>query len=214
MTTAPPARHRLQDLVGQVADESITRWQKGYLADQSAAVATLAQLRRGAGKLPQDMPELWGMIGTEALFEEDLSETEAIRAENALFLAVTLYALHQQSRTEQGMHQPGIELGAAVRRMMPGNEIDEPIRRRFVRVGAASTPDVLAYRLRELVTLLRRYAIPLDYRLLATRLYQAQTPDGMRRVRQIWGGSFHAYRPENADTENTPIATTNDKDAR
>ncbi|WP_119730091.1 type I-E CRISPR-associated protein Cse2/CasB [Thermomonospora amylolytica] len=212
MTMAPPAPRRLPDLVGQVAGASIARWQTGYLADQSTAVAALAQLRRGAGKLPQDMPELWGMIGAEALFEERLSDTEATRAENALFLAVTLYALHQQSRTDQGMHKPGIELGAAVRRMMPGNEIDEPIRRRFVRVGAATTPDVLAYRLREIVTLLRRYAVPLDYRRLAIRLYQAQTPDGMRQVRQLWGRSFHAHRPEPADAGAADNTTTNDKD--
>lgn len=210
MTTAPPVQQPLAALVGQVAGQSITRWQQGYLADQSAAVATLAQLRRGAGKLPQDMPELWGMTGADLLFaERDLSDAEATRAENALFLAVTLYALHQQSRTDQGMHQPGIELGAAVRRMMPTGDIDEPIRRRFVRVGAAATPAVLAYRLREIITLLRRYAVPLDYQRLAVRLYLAQTPGGMQRVRQIWGRSFHAHRPENADT--TP---TNDKDAR
>lgn len=212
MTTAPPAQRSLEDLVGQIAGQSIAKWQQGYLDDQSSAVATLAQLRRGAGKLPRDMPELWGMIGMELLFQDrDLSDTEAIRAENALFLAVTLYALHQQSRTDRRMHQPGIELGAAVRRMMPGGEIDEPIRRRFVRVGTAATPDVLAFRLREVITLLRRHAVPLDYQRLATRLYQAQTPQGMRQVRQIWGRSFHAYRPENAEAaDHTP---TNDKDS-
>lgn len=212
MTTAPPAQRSLEDLVGQIAGQSIAKWQQGYLDDQSSAVATLAQLRRGAGKLPRDMPELWGMIGMELLFQDrDLSDTEATRAENALFLAVTLYALHQQSRTDRRMHQPGIELGAAVRRMMPRGEIDEPIRRRFVRVGTAATPDVLAFRLREVIALLRRHAVPLDYQRLATRLYQAQTPQGMRQVRQIWGRSFHAYRPENTETaDHTP---TNDKDS-
>jgi CRISPR system Cascade subunit CasB len=125
-------------------------------------------------------------------------------AEAALFLAVTLYALHQQSRPEQRMHRSGVELGAAVRRLMPGGALDEPIRRRFVRVGTAGTRQILAYRLREIITLLRGQSIPLDYALLAQQLYRAQSPDGMRQVRQRWGRSFHAYRPDSPSLGTRP----------
>ncbi|MEU0570419.1 type I-E CRISPR-associated protein Cse2/CasB [Nonomuraea sp. NPDC005983] len=203
MTTVPPAAQRsVVDLVGDVAGEYISRLQAGYLLDESWAVSTLAQLRRGAGKLPQDVPELWGMTGTEQLqFERELSDGEVERAEAALFLAVTLYALHQQSRPEQRMHRRGDELGEAVRRLMSGGAIDEPIRRRFVRVGTAGTRQALANRLREVITLLRGQSIPLDYALLARQLYQAQHPEGMRQVRQRWGRSFHAYRPDNSGGE-------------
>ncbi len=219
MTPAiPTARRTVADLVGDAAGAFISKLQGGYLADRSGAVAALAQLRRGAGKLPQDVPELWGMAGTERLYaDRALSETEAVRAEAALFLAVTLYALHQQSRPERGMHRAGIELGTAVRRLMPSGTIDEPIRRRFVRAGTAETRDALADRLREIISLLRRESIPLDYALLARQLYHAQIPDGLRRVRQSWGRSFHAYRPDNTSAEtlsvNTPAeATPADKD--
>ncbi|SEG93899.1 CRISPR system Cascade subunit CasB [Thermomonospora echinospora] len=215
MTMASPARPRsVMELVGDVVEKRVAELQRGYLDDQSAAVAALAQLRRGAGKLPQDMPELWGVTGVELLFQDQaLPDREASRAEAALFLAVTLYALHQQSRSDQRMHKAGIELGEAVRRLMSGGDIDEPIRRRFVRVGAATTPEVLAYRLREIVSLLRREAIPLDYARLARRLYQAQVPGGMQQVRQIWGRSFHAYRPQTSTTGTAGNGATNDKDA-
>ncbi|TYB45716.1 type I-E CRISPR-associated protein Cse2/CasB [Actinomadura chibensis] len=206
--TAPIAgeRQHVSDLVGQVVGDFVDELQDGYLRDTGAAVARLAQLRRGAGKLPQDVPELWGLTGTERLYQDQtLGEQQAVRAENASFLAVTLYALHQQSRTTQKMHIPDADLGAAVRQLMPPDRIDEPIRRRFVRVGTAGSPEVLAYRLREIVSLLRRDSIPLDYALLAKNLYRAHTPDGLARVRRQWGRGFHAYRPQAAGrSEQTP----------
>ncbi|MFC4906893.1 type I-E CRISPR-associated protein Cse2/CasB [Actinomadura gamaensis] len=217
MTTQPVGRHQIPRIIADVAGAQIRTWQRGYLADLGSAVAALAQLRRGAGKLPADVPELWGTTGTEELYQAlpELAkwESEATHAENALFLALTLYASHQQSHRSAAMHKPDIELGAAVRRLA-GEEIDEPIRRRFVRVGAAATPDVLAYRMREIVALLRGAAIPLDYARLAQRLYQAQTPDGMAEVRRVWGRSFHAFRsspPPSADA--TPSEGTTSKDA-
>lgn len=211
MNTTPSTERRpIAEVVGEVAGAFIADLQRGYLADRSSAVAALAQLRRGAGKVPEDVPELWGVSGTEELLNrQDWSEREKARAEAAHFLAVTLYALHQQSRVNQGMHRRGAELGTAVRQLMPGGDIDEPIRRRFVRLGTATTGDALADRLRGIVSLLRRESIPLDYDLLAGQLYQAQVPDGMREVRRRWGRSFHSYRPNVSPTD-----APTDKDTR
>ncbi|MEU9891034.1 type I-E CRISPR-associated protein Cse2/CasB [Sphaerisporangium sp. NPDC051011] len=206
MTSSPAASDRrpTTDVIGEITGAYITELQRGYLQDRPAAVAALAQLRRGAGKVPEDVPELWGVTGTENLFAEDveLPGHAKDKAEAAHFLAVTLYALHQQSRPDKGMHRRhrDAELGAAVRQLMPNGDIDEAIRRRFVRVGTATTRDALASRLREMISLLRGKSIPLDYALLAGQLYQAQLPDGMRKVRQSWGRSFHAYRPSAAAT--------------
>jgi CRISPR system Cascade subunit CasB len=200
-------RRYLGDVVSEVAGTYITELQQGYCRDASAAVALLAQLRRGAGKLPADVPELWGITGTERLFQAEprlaTDEIGASRAEAALFLALTLYAAHQQSRPERGMHQPGIGFGAAVRRLM-GTEIDEPIRQRFIRIGTASTLPTLAYRLREMITLLRRESIPFDYAELAGQLYRVRVPGGLADVRQVWGRDFHAWRPSaNGDGSRT-----------
>ncbi|WP_084959970.1 type I-E CRISPR-associated protein Cse2/CasB [Thermoactinospora rubra] len=216
MTPAPPTGERSPaELVRETAGDFIAPLQKDYLRDRSWAVALLARLRRGAGKLPQDVPDLWGMTGTDRLYDrQTLPEGPAVRAETALFLAVTLYALHQQSHSQRGMHEEGVELGAAVRRLMPPGTIEEPIRRRFVRVGTAGTRDALALRLREVVSLLRREAVPLDYALLAQQLYLAQYPDGLRQVRQSWGRGFHAYQPDRTDDTAAPMATPTDEDSR
>lgn len=185
-------------LVGATVSEHINVLQRGYLDDRADAVAALARMRRGVGKPYGTMPELWGLTGMEALYEvRTLSEERTVRAEEAAHTALTLWALHQQSHRQNRMHQTdGPELGAAVRRLMPGSELDEPTRKRFVRAGTASSLPILAQRLRDIVLLLRRDGIPLDYGLLADQLEQWQQPGGLDRVRRSWGRSFHAYRPQ------------------
>jgi CRISPR system Cascade subunit CasB len=161
------------------------------------------------------------LTGTEELADvlADLTEAECqrfdhTRAEEALHLAVTLWALHQQSHREADMHRGGLGLGRAVRVLMipsSGNaqsaletrrgvdggtakiepELNEPLRRRFVRVGTASSLDMLAQRLREIILLLRKDAIPLDYGLLADQLYRWQRPALSAEVRREWGRDFH-----------------------
>jgi CRISPR system Cascade subunit CasB len=185
--------------VGATVHQHITRLQRGYLDDRSDAVGALARLRRGIGRPAGETPDLWGLIGTEPLYERyeraDLTE-EAMRwAEEAAHATVTLWSLHQQSHHITRMHRrPGPELGAAVRRLHPGPEIDEPTRKRFVRAGTAATPAILASRLRDLVLLLRRDAIPLDYGLLADQLYAWQQTGGPQCVRRSWGRSYLAVR--------------------
>jgi CRISPR system Cascade subunit CasB len=214
MTTAMPAPPQELGYVGQFVHQTITRLQRGYLDDHSAAVAELARLRRGVGKPAGAAPDLWGLTADESLYGRQ-SRRERLRkpdpdcasdAEAAAHIALTLYATHQQSHHGDRMHVRGCALGAAVRRLMPPGDIEESIRRRFVQAGNAHTVEVLAQRLRELVLLLRRAGIPLDYGLLADQLEMAQDPERREWVRRAWGRSFHAYRPPRTGGPNTPAA--------
>ncbi|WP_406454017.1 type I-E CRISPR-associated protein Cse2/CasB [Streptomyces sp. NBC_00876] len=210
-TTAPPTpRLRVERLAG----ERISAFQRGYLAGEPSAVAALARLRRGAGQDAGSLPDLWSLVDISPLHEpcegaRDLTERELVRAEDALHTALTLWALHQQSRREAGMHQRNSRgkprgVGAAVRRMMnmlkPG-EIDEPLRKRLVRVGTAPDLPTLAQRLRDIVLLLRREQFPLDYALLAGQLYEWQRPGGPDGMRREWGRSFHAWHEKEQSGE-------------
>ncbi|MDX3055990.1 type I-E CRISPR-associated protein Cse2/CasB [Streptomyces sp. NE06-03E] len=218
--------------VARLAAQMLARLQQGYLADRSPEVAALARLRRGAGREAGQLPDLWSLIDTGPLHvppegARPLGERDLVRAEDALHVALTLWALHQQSRPT-GMHQPDRQdsrrgLGTAVRRMMKPGEIDEPLRKRLVRAGTAADLATLSQRLRDIVVLLRREDIPLDYALLAGQLYAWQRPGGADIVRREWGRSFHAWHPENtqeqaahtaapADDETTRTTDT-DKDA-
>ncbi|MBT2415792.1 type I-E CRISPR-associated protein Cse2/CasB [Streptomyces sp. ISL-12] len=202
MTTTVTALKSAREQVAALAATQITGWQRGYLADQARAVAVLARLRRGAGRPAGQLPDLWELIDTSRLHQpaEDarkMSEAELTRAEDALHVTYTVWALHQQSRPT-GMHQTGRAgadrgLGAAVRRLMKPGEISEPARKRLVRAGTAADLASLAVRLRDIVTVLRRQDLPLDYGLLAGQLSIWQQPGGPERVRVEWGRSFHAY---------------------
>ncbi|MFC5662147.1 type I-E CRISPR-associated protein Cse2/CasB [Kitasatospora misakiensis] len=197
MTTNPVAPPRRTDLgrVGTATHNYLAPLQRGYRADEAAAVARVAQIRRGAGRPIDALPELWGLTGLERLYPQGRTGPSDSLAENAMHTAVTLWSLHQQSHRDAGMHRTsGPQLGGAVRQLMPSDDIDEPLRKRFVRAGAAPTFDILAQRLREIVVLLRREAVPLDYGLLADQLYRWQLPDGRGEVNRSWGRSFHAYR--------------------
>ncbi|MFJ3984037.1 type I-E CRISPR-associated protein Cse2/CasB [Streptomyces fungicidicus] len=219
--SAPPAAVPVHQRVAELTATHLGPWQEGYLNDRSQAVAALARLRRGAGREAGETPDLWNLIDTDALHASatgtrPLSEQELVRAENALHAALTLWAFHQQSRSTP-MHRrhtrerPG-GLGAAVRRLMPADGVDEPVRKRLVRAGTAPDLITLAQRLRDIVALLRRDDIPLDYALLAGQLYLWQWPDGPAAVRRRWGRSFHEQRrPRPASDENTTPDT--DKDA-
>ncbi|GGV45294.1 hypothetical protein GCM10010293_53240 [Streptomyces griseoflavus] len=227
--SAPPAAAPVHQRVTELTATLIGSWQEGYLQDRSAAVAALARLRRGAGREAGETPDLWNLIDTNALHTatagtRPLGEQELVRAENALHAALTLWAFHQQSRGAP-MHRrhtrerPG-GLGAAVRRLMPADGVDEPVRKRLVRAGTAPDLVSLTQRLRDIVALLRREDIPLDYALLAGQLYLWQWPDGPAAVRRRWGRSFHEQRrPRPASDENTTPGTdenstsNTDKDA-
>lgn len=219
--SAPPAAVPVHQRVAELTAAHITPWQEGYLKDRSPAVAALARLRRGAGREAGETPDLWNLIDTDPLHSQaegtrPLSEQELIRAENALHATLTLWAFHQQSRSTP-MHRrhtrerPG-GLGAAVRRLMPADGVDDPVRKRLVRAGTAPDLVTLTQRLRDIVTLLRREDIPLDYALLAGQLYLWQWPDGPAAVRRRWGRSFHEqHRTRPATDENT--TPDSDKDA-
>ncbi|GAA1074381.1 type I-E CRISPR-associated protein Cse2/CasB [Nocardiopsis metallicus] len=197
MTTASRTGyvHELKE-VGEAVDERIRQLQAGYLQDHSDAVATLAKLRRGAGKTVEAAPELAGLtIGHQFYERFPLDDPRISDAEDAVHEALTLYALHQQSKRDKGMHKRGRDLGGAVRRLMPSGDIDEPLRKRFVQAQTAGSSETRIDRLRGIVSLLRDKDVQLDYGLLADQLYDARTRSGAERVRRSWGRGFHAYRP-------------------
>lgn len=208
--------------VGLAAHTHIKPLQQGYRNNNSSATATLAALRRGAGKPVGSLPELWGMTGMEQLDEEALKGIDVERAEAALHLAVPLWALHQQSKRNASMHAwgkaglpgSGPQLGAAVRRLMPPDELDEALRRRFVRAGNAHDIDGLTVRLREIILLLRARDQPLDYGRLAEQLYLWQAPAARDAVRRAWGRSFQltGIRQKQKTGSGDDTTDTTDKD--
>jgi CRISPR system Cascade subunit CasB len=199
--SAPPGHDRSPDPAGQATARCILRLQRLYRQDNPAAVANLARLRRGAGRTAHTVQDHWGLGGLEELADilaDGRTPVRRAHAEEAVYLAVTLWALHQQSIRDGDMHRPRWTLGRAVRTLMqekngsgPDDELNDPLRKRLVRVGTAESIESIAVRLREIVLLLRNAQVPLDYGRLADQLYRWQSRTERAAVRREWGREFH-----------------------
>lgn len=164
--------------------------------NQALTRSSLAQLRRGIGKSPASLPDLFKL--TLDGMPDALTGTgdNPSWGEWACFVPLTLFALHQQGKdTASAMHRQGLPLGRSLRRLVRSAEDEERVKRRFDQVATADSPQEVAHHLRGLVQLLRRDDIPLDYAALAADLYRFQNPDWRDGVRLRWGRDFYAGVP-------------------
>lgn len=172
---------------------------------QPEAVSALARLRRGIGRTPgfDFTLERYLQVPEPLLGHRPADDAEAADTEHAVHDAVTLYALHQQSRRER-MHVDGRGLGQALSDLVRRSGGPDGVRRRFAALGTASTYHESIYHLRSLITMLREHQIPLDYGLLADDLLTLRRPIGRPKVQAIWGREFFRSRPStDVDTPDT-----------
>ena len=179
--------------VERLAEAKLT-WLLSQTSD-GVSKATLAQLRRGVGHLPGEIPELWGILLRDLPKNMQGRCTQASRQELALYTALTLFAVHQQGwdpRT-QPMHRRGASLGGAVARLVPpaDENAQERMERRFTRAATSADMAEFAHHLRGLVQLLNAAGQPLDWAQLAGQLYDYQNPDRVAAVRLRWGEDFY-----------------------
>lgn len=167
--------------------------------------ALLAALRRGIGHEPGNDPALWPII-FEDMPEDMLSKYDTpTRAEWAVHTALTLFALHQQSKdpSAEPMHVEGRRLGQALNRLAGGDEeAVKRIKRRFDAMATADRMPETVYHLRGLIQLLRAQDIPLDYAALGRDLYLLQSPSQAPGVRLRWGQDFYRKHKTEANETN------------
>lgn len=170
--------------------------------------AELAKMRRGIGHRPGELPELWGAFLQE-MPEAFQGSNGPTHAEWAVYLALTLYALHQQG-SEACMDQPGSTLGCAVRQLAEqtvavGQDWTESsVLRRFNALATAQEITEISHHLRGMIQLLRNGGIPLDYPQLAADLYglQCDDPQVPANVRLRWGQDlYRSEQPASSETQ-------------
>ena len=184
------------DLVYQYAKYKL----EGLQSKEEMSAATrgiLAALRRGIGKAPGELPELWGML-FDRINDDLVGKDGPSNAEWAVYTALTLYALHQQSNTKP-MHKEGVSIGTAAAGLVEQEEDTPRILKRLHLIATAVSPEDLAYHLRGVVTLLRTKEIALDYARLAKELFLFHTEEYGNSIRLAWGRDF--YREKYHDTE-------------
>lgn len=190
--------------LGQFVHGRVLRLQQGYLANRSTETAQLARLRRAIGSAPGSVPEVWDVTLQGLDLPSNVDDAPTPR-EYAAYTAVTLYALHQQSRRVK-VHRRGDSLGTATRRLVRSGVSEEAMTRRFQAIGTAVEFSEIVFHARGLISQLRgsgdRSTIQLDYGLFADHLLKLQLPSSAGEVRLRWGRDF--YRPAAASEAASP----------
>ena len=172
--------------------------------DESGTRAYLAKMRKGVGKVPGADPELWGILFEDLPEELTGRGNTPGRAELALYAALTLYAIHQQSRSlkDENAHQRGIGFGRAAGEMAAQDpESLKAVRRRFNAAAVSSDLTELAWHMKGMVQLFRQKEIRLDYVQLAVDFYLYQDLEKIPEIRLKWGRDFYRYCNVKAENE-------------
>lgn len=162
----------------------------------------LVRLRRGAGRVPGTVPEMWPYYST-GIDDERLApwadEWDLPGVFVAEHHALVLYGFHQQS-IGRPMHVERARLGRAVRALhTSGRYSQEAVDRRFFTVVTTDDVGELAIHLRGLIgqlkTLRSKDGAPmpqaLDYSWLQRDLEAWQWRDRRELVRRRWGLEYH-----------------------
>jgi CRISPR system Cascade subunit CasB len=163
--------------------------------------AMLAKLRRAAGKPPGRNADIWEI--TIGALPEELPEDVREEAELAVHTALTLFAVHQQSKRES-ICKYGVGFGKAVKNLIDRNPLNESgLRRRFNAFATASEFSELSYHAGSLVQLMRIADIGFDYPQFAADLYLCQSGDEEERdrVRMRWARDLYAFKKKEHNQE-------------
>lgn len=167
----------------EVAEASRYLWEY-QLDNPRYGRAAFAKVRRGAGKEPGTVPEMWK-------FHLHLEGDETDWRTNAEHHALVLFGFHQQSSSTR-VHSKGARLGSAIWKLRDRFSADA-VDARFFRAVTAVDLDELALHLRGLVMQLRSLdPVPaIDYSALVEDLTRWQNPDQIDRIRRKWGSQYH-----------------------
>ena len=166
--------------------------------------AALAELRRGVGKEPGEDPGLWGAFLLDLPEELYGKDGKPSRAEWAIYITLTLYALHQQGKdpAADSVSAEGEDLGKAAAGLAQDQDDRDRILRRFSAMVTAADMRELSHHLRGLVQLMKARGIRLDYPALAEDLYWWQVPSRTNQVKLKWGQGFYgAFRAPSTSKE-------------
>ena len=172
-----------------------------HMNSDGSRKAILANLRKGIGHPPGDLPVLWGEIFGDLPVEMFGRDGKPTAEEWAIYIALTTFALHQQGHDHksQPMHSSENRIGISISKLIQTEDDRPRITRRFNAMATASNINELSHHLRGIVQLLREKNIPMNYSLLARDLYLYQRPSTVHQVRLTWGQDFYRIHNENEE---------------
>jgi len=205
--------------VGEFVRKKISTLDKKLKKEDSWARGMLAKLRRGVGRPPGSVPDIWEItmewddaIGVKPKDWEGYDKNPS-RSEIVVHLALTLYAMHRQGKSDsmslfanERVNQ--VSFGSAMAKLW-GKEKEEGVRKRFNAVATAGSFEELTRHIRGIVQLLRAKDIKLDYARFAKDMYACLSNDGtslsnngVSGVLLGWGRDFYRNNNDDVDLEN------------
>ena len=193
---APPGPRRTRHLggTGRLVDSRLSGesgLQNRYLHNEAQARGQMAALRGAVAREPGEVPEVWELTQVKV---PDNAGDAPTREEIAVHTAMTLYAVHQQSRTAP-MFRPGVGLGRAARELVGRDEENPSAQKRFNALVTSTTVAELRHHLRGFVSQLRARDIALDHAMLADNIVHFQRPNGAKQVRLAWARQYYSLSP-------------------
>lgn len=173
--------------------------------DTSGGKVQLANLRKGIGKTPGELPELWGIFLNELPEKLQSRNGEPSYAEWAIYLSLTMYALHQQGNSDN-VHVKDISLGKASYLLVKKALDDEcskekekekeeaernRVLRRFAPIVSAKDLYEFSNHLRSMINIFKANEICIDYERLAGDIYCFQFKEQRKKVLLRWGQDFY-----------------------
>lgn len=202
--TAPATPGDRYDELRDFVRDRVESLQRRALESHQVARATaeLAQLRHAVGREPGADPNTWQLTLEGLPRQYTGRDDEVSNEERAVHAAMTLYAVHQQSRGER-MHRRGPSFGRAASALArSGNEA--AVLRRFQALATADSLAEMLHHSRGLITQFRSHGVPLDYGRFCVDLVKMQRPATADRVRLAWGRDYYFTPAEADDTTTQP----------
>lgn len=198
--------------MGKKAELEKLVWRKIHIlqseAQSGGGKAAMANLRRGIGREPGELPELLGILLSDMPQEFWSENGTATKEEWVCYTVLTLYALHQQGHDAKGHPMntdDEVSMGRALYKLAEAYDGDPNGEQRIVQklrtLATAKDRKELSHHLRGIVQLLKGNGIPLNYKRLAGDLYGMQFPEGKRQVCLRWGQDFYGEKNKKEDKE-------------
>lgn len=166
-------------------------------ADIGAGKAMFADLRRGVGHEPGALPQLFGTILMD--LPENLMSQSGVptKAEWSVYMALTLYAMHQQGfdAKSRPMHtDENVSMGTALAKMAKVSEDANAEGRMLQKLQAFATSVDMKeafQHLKSMIQLLGSKGIAVNYVVLSADLYEFQFTEEKNHVNLRWGQDFY-----------------------
>ncbi|MCL1803863.1 MAG: type I-E CRISPR-associated protein Cse2/CasB [Eubacteriaceae bacterium] len=161
--------------------DKLAKRERGELSPYAAT--TLARLRQCAGRTFDECPEIWDTVRSQ--IKSKLSVFQQQCAENAVFVALALYSIHQRGK-DKNVNIKKVGFGRAVRQVKVPD-----IQYRFTSFASSDSFSDLIVHARSLIELMRMGDARFDYANFAVDLFWFQAdPDSRVRIRLGWENSF------------------------